>query len=237
MTIKVRLIINNENWSSLPSKIQQLKDWYNVNSDGKIQLDIAFAQSSFETIPFLFFPDGSATVDESWFDTNVLDKSADTTILIIRDDQFPDFYPGGYKQLGRTTGFLGKTPTKTVVGVSEFAQSEASPQLNGFFDYVRHELMHTCYIFSGYSVGNETFGSDWTHKYWYEVKNPELSFSQLDYLRINNTLMANQTKVVKSKNSATVYMCYPVPSMQHLQERANLEGFTIPAQIPNTDTL
>jgi murein DD-endopeptidase MepM/ murein hydrolase activator NlpD len=47
----------------------------------------------------------------------------------------------------------------------------------------------------------------------------------------------SQTKVVKSKSSQTVYLCYPVPSETHLQERADLEGFDIPEKIPDTDSL
>jgi hypothetical protein len=47
----------------------------------------------------------------------------------------------------------------------------------------------------------------------------------------------NQAKVVKSKNSATVYLCYPVPSMDYLNQTANLQGIIVPAVIPDTDTL
>ncbi len=47
----------------------------------------------------------------------------------------------------------------------------------------------------------------------------------------------NQAKVVKSKNSATIYICYPVPNMDYLQTKGNLEGIIIPSDIPNTDTL
>lgn len=50
--------------------------------------------------------------------------------------------------------------------------------------------------------------------------------------------MPNQAKVVKSKSSPTVYISYPVPSMQFLAERASLEGITYdPTNIPNSDTL
>ena len=47
----------------------------------------------------------------------------------------------------------------------------------------------------------------------------------------------NQTRIVKSKKSDTVYICYPVPTLQHLDERASLEGFEIPDKIPDTDSL
>jgi hypothetical protein len=47
----------------------------------------------------------------------------------------------------------------------------------------------------------------------------------------------NQAKIVVSKKSPTVYICYPVPSQKHLEERTSLEGITIPNPIPNTDSL
>ena len=51
------------------------------------------------------------------------------------------------------------------------------------------------------------------------------------------TNMANQAKVVKSKNSATVYVCYPVGDMPYLNEKSNVEGFVVPSPIPDTDSL
>ncbi len=47
----------------------------------------------------------------------------------------------------------------------------------------------------------------------------------------------NQAKIIKSKNSETVYWCYPMPSMAYLNEKASLEGVAIPETIPDSDTL
>ncbi len=47
----------------------------------------------------------------------------------------------------------------------------------------------------------------------------------------------NQAKVVVSKNSPTVYVCYPIPSMEYLKDKSGLEGFSVPDPIPNTDSL
>jgi murein DD-endopeptidase MepM/ murein hydrolase activator NlpD len=47
----------------------------------------------------------------------------------------------------------------------------------------------------------------------------------------------NQAKIVVSKNSPTVYICYAVPNEKHLEERASLEGISVPNPIPNSDTL
>jgi len=47
----------------------------------------------------------------------------------------------------------------------------------------------------------------------------------------------NEAKVVKSKTTQTVFVCYPVPSMDYLQTKANLEGIEIPNPIPDSDSL
>jgi murein DD-endopeptidase MepM/ murein hydrolase activator NlpD len=49
--------------------------------------------------------------------------------------------------------------------------------------------------------------------------------------------LMNQAKIVKSKNSPTIYICYPVPSMDYLITKASLEGIQLPQEIPNTDSL
>jgi hypothetical protein len=45
------------------------------------------------------------------------------------------------------------------------------------------------------------------------------------------------TKIVKSKKSDTVYICYPVPSWEHLVTRCELEGVDLPDPVPDTDSL
>lgn len=47
----------------------------------------------------------------------------------------------------------------------------------------------------------------------------------------------NEAKVVKSKKSPTVYICYPVPDPDYLTKSANLQGFKIPNPIPDSDSL
>lgn len=53
---------------------------------------------------------------------------------------------------------------------------------------------------------------------------------------IPNSYM-NQAQVVKSKFSEKVFVCYPVPSMEYLLSKSELEGFTLPEVFPDTDAL
>ncbi len=75
----------------------------------------------------------------------------------------------------------------------------------------------------------------------------DISKNNLDLNNINNFIdpekfnwegePMNQAKVVKSKNSPTIYICYPVPNMDYLHTKANLEGIVIPTDVPTTDSL
>lgn len=75
----------------------------------------------------------------------------------------------------------------------------------------------------------------------------DISKHSLDLSNINNFIdpekfnwegvPMNQAKVIKSKNSPTIYICYPVPNMDYLHTKANLEGIVIPTTIPTSDSL
>ncbi|GEM_PF-6528071 len=75
----------------------------------------------------------------------------------------------------------------------------------------------------------------------------DISKHNLDLNNINNFIdpekfnwegaPMNQAKVVKSKNSPIIYICYPMPNLDYLHTKASLEGIAIPADLPNTDAL
>lgn len=192
--IKVAVVINQPEWLTVEAKILEIQNWYTSNSQNKLSLGFIIKYTDFPDVPFKTLPDGSAVIDEPWFDANVLDPLADTTVFVVKDSDLPDNFPGGFKLVARTSGFMGEKPTKTVVACSEFEQSEIYPAIGAFVDYVRHELMHTCYFFSGEHIGNEYFGQDYTHKYFYDQKFPEGAFSQLDYEHIFKTI--NKTSLM-----------------------------------------
>ena len=50
----------------------------------------------------------------------------------------------------------------------------------------------------------------------------------------------NQAKLVKSKHSPTIYVCYSMPSEGYLREKGSMEGFDVPGDlttIPDSDSL
>jgi hypothetical protein len=50
-------------------------------------------------------------------------------------------------------------------------------------------------------------------------------------------MLKNHTKVVMGKDGKTVFICTPCSKMEVLKERASVEGFDLPAQIPQATTL
>ena len=47
----------------------------------------------------------------------------------------------------------------------------------------------------------------------------------------------NQTKVVNGKDGKTLWICTPYSKMEVLKERASIEGFELPADIPPAASL
>lgn len=49
--------------------------------------------------------------------------------------------------------------------------------------------------------------------------------------------LMNKAKVVKSKHNPGVWVAYPMPSMDYLKAKCELEGIELPQDIPPSDTL
>jgi hypothetical protein len=54
---------------------------------------------------------------------------------------------------------------------------------------------------------------------------------------INKKPLMNEAVLVKSKKSNTIYWCYPMPDMDYMEKKANLEGVVVPSVIPDSDSL
>jgi hypothetical protein len=133
-----------------------------------------------------------------------------------------------------------------VIGSNEGWQNVALPEppLNGevqwghclyLFGYHTHSNGKKCVIAkSSWGTAGNTTTHHITEDYF--INNGTYVFNPWTLIP-KGTTMANQAKVVVSKNSPTVYVCYPVGDMTYLTEKANLEGFVIPNPIPNTDSL
>ena len=113
--IRAKLVINGPEWATAAQKCEEVRQWYLTHSQNKLDLEFTVSYSNFSSIPFHYLPNGSAIIDEAWFDANVLDSSFPTTIFIIRDEDYPDNMPGG-KQLARTSGYMAKFQLRRLSG-------------------------------------------------------------------------------------------------------------------------
>lgn len=207
--IKATVVFNRGVWPTAPGKLQEVRDWYKTYSENKLNLIFTVKESNFSSIPTFVDPTTeSATIDEKWFDANVLDRNAHTTILVVRDEDFPNYYPGAGRLMAKTLGFFGRIPTKTILSVGEHEMSGANPSVNGFVDFLRHELRHSCGLWNGfYQIENGNivyYGQDTTYKYFYHPGSkvefpPERCFQDLDYQRIINTLKGTLMAQIKTQ--------------------------------------
>lgn len=53
----------------------------------------------------------------------------------------------------------------------------------------------------------------------------------------NDLPQMNEAQIVKSKFSDKVFWCYPMPDMDYLKKKANLEDVVLPDPFPDTDSL
>lgn len=237
MTIKCKVVINQPEWPSMQGKIDALKQWYNTHSDGKIDLEVLVSYSNLTNIDWRTEPyTESAIINEKWFDDNVLDPQFDTTIFVVKDEDLPDTFvlPNGQKAklLARTLGYFGRRPTKTYLGCSESDMSENYPNENAFFDYARHELMHSCYLWSGEYKDGQYFGSDQTHKYFYDQRYPMGAFLGLNYSNMEQTLTnATMTNVKLVKYGNEFGFLPPATSPEALLSQALNYGYPIPTKV------
>ena len=104
-----------------------------------------------------------------------------------------------------------------------------------------------CLYFFGYTMVNGmkyiiaksswgTAGNTTVHYIGEHYFTTGYTFNPWTLIPRGNQLM-NQAKVVKSKTSPIVYVCYPVGDMNYLTEKSNLEGFIVPNPIPDSDSL
>jgi len=69
-----------------------------------------------------------------------------------------------------------------------------------------------------------------------DINNPK---NFIDPEKYDWKMPMNQTRIVKSKKSSTLYFCTPIPDItwEDVQKIANVQGITVPNPIPDTDSL
>lgn len=250
MIYNIKVLANNPSFDFgifIDEANKTILDW----SDGRLGLSYTITKTHFQEYPISFFtrfqdkPNSSDqtfdinSINTHWYRDNLTPLAGDADVTVFLDEQYK-----GHVQIGLFSWADRYKAFRIELKVSE--NDEVFKNNNGYYvttKHLLHELSHNFYYL--------TKQSDETH--YFEYSTPQgLSgaYQNLNYDILKSSLAKhrlqlqslkqpsmNQVKIVKSKNSKTVYLCYPTPSMQHLEERSNLEGFEIPSDIPNSDSL
>jgi hypothetical protein len=217
-------VVANVNWQTLPQKLSLLSEMFKTHSKGRLEVASDIKTTDFANIPFQDF-NGAKAVDINWYRENVTPQgTGQLTLLLLYPSQWP--VQGSF---GTMTYGDPEKPVRCEVMSLENDN-------NVFVERAFHEICHALFFLTGQQDRVHEFLQPDPPKY-------EELLDLIDYKRLQAKLITiksepmNQAKIVKSKNSNIVYICYPLPSEKHLEERVSLEGISLPNPIPNTDSL
>jgi hypothetical protein len=215
--MKIKLVMV-ETWNSLPDKIADCKVRVLEAKNALIEIEsVVVSLPPIQWVPFdSSFPGAGSRIGFDWQKLNLEQYrgNADLVMLVL-----PQRLWGGGNIAGYTNSVQGKW--YTFILAEENWMWPQIPTMGYFTNNCLHETTH--YLYSSNSI------PDSTHLYLWQDK--------FDLKGALTNIPMNQARVVKSKNNSTVWICEPVPDMDYLNKKANLEGFTVPTTIPNTDTL
>lgn len=188
--MKIKFVLNNCDWKSIPQKIQEIKDFFLP----KLNIEIDVQYTYYSNIPFKTVPtsDGSSgkemagtteAVDPEWYDKNV-------TVLGLGYDMVL-FFVSNTDKIGHVTSAGIRTDRDqgpielTIFGGNEYdhAYNQGVDQGNNFAFFCCHEIAHGLYMLQG--------GEDNTHKYFYSATPKEF----LKELRLPNN--ASRVDILK----------------------------------------
>ena len=189
ITFKIKLLANNNNWTTLSQQIEQIKDWYKTKSGGKINLEFTVEQTSFNNLQFVdydYTPSGFAwAIEKNWQIQNVLPRAVGFDMVIVLIN--PSEWQGSQTQ-GVMLGDLSEQKTNVINLRSPEFSDKFSDNLWPFFQYIMcHEISHS---FLGMTSQDRVDGINITHKYFYSldfVDAPKI-FESSNYQSLSNVL-------------------------------------------------
>lgn len=209
--MKIKLVMV-ESWPSLPDKVNDCKQRILEAKNAYIEIEsVVVSLPPITWVPF----NEVKRIDFDWQKNNLAQYRGDADFVML-------VLPKSLWQGGSMIGYTNSIDKQWYGFIlAEESWMWGLIPMSFFVNNCLHEFTH--FLKGFYSL------TDDTHLYlWLE---------RFDLKRALTNIPMNQAKVVKSKNSNTVYICYPIPDMDYLNKKANLEGFQVPVQIPNTDTL
>lgn len=174
--VKMRIVANNTGWQSLDRKLNELRNWFYSQSDGRLILDYEVVRTSFKSIPYSPVKIGDAgdgqtyqAVDPVWYDENISSraKKFDMVLFLVPVSEWPKQAVAGW----RTDRNQGPIEIQLRADESERSYSQGYP-MSAFVDFSRHEIAHGLFLLTGQA--------DPTHQFYYSGKFDSV-LKELDY--------------------------------------------------------
>ena len=154
-TLKVLVVMNNCQWSTLPGKIDTLKTWF----ARKVDFTFDIYHTDYEYIPFVPYAPQSVGhegavgniqgIDPKWYDENVtiLAGGYDIVLFVVNPSQWP--IASTNVRGWRTDKDQGPVELHVMGYEHENVYYPGGKVESTFVDYARHELLHALYMITG----------------------------------------------------------------------------------------
>jgi hypothetical protein len=185
--MKVTIVANNNNWTTLSQQIAQLSDWFKTYSSGRLEVVFDMKQTAFANVPLQDWQ-GAKSVDVNWYRQNITPlATGEATLLLLNPDQWTG--PQGTTFGTMTYGDPGKPVRCEVMAV----ENEYVVDAPVFVHRAYHEICHALFCLTGQKdaytdqQGKQQFV---VHDYLYQdpPKRKEL-LDLIDYQKLQQALI------------------------------------------------
>lgn len=168
--MKITIVANKINWTTLPAKLEQLKQKFLADSSGKFEPVFDVKQTNFDNVPLSPFINNTKCVDINWYRTNITPlATGEATLLLLNPDQYPN---------GNTWGYMTYGDTNQPVRMEVMALENEG---NVFVERAFHEICHALLFLSGQNDVSPVNPNDaLVHYYLYQ--NPPQYKALMDYI-------------------------------------------------------
>jgi hypothetical protein len=188
--IETRVILNHmPAWNSLLSKMALLQDWFTKASGGRIELIIDYVPLDLGGWNTLFYGSGPRVeaIDEAWMKANIMPlvPEAKIVLFVVSPSQYkfkvfddPNAIEYGWE-------YAPAFPIKALINCDEDTRTPWYPDLDGFFDITRHEIVHGLYSIC--AASNFPAGTDLTHQHYLNHEFEKV-FADFDYDKLYSVI-------------------------------------------------
>lgn len=188
--IETRILLNHmQPWNSLVSKMAGLQDWFWKASGNKIELIVDYKMIDLGGWNTLFYGAGPRVeaIDENWINANVtpLVPEAKIILFVVSPTQYKFQVFDDPQAIEYGWEYSPNFPIKALINCDENTKTPWYPDMDGFVDIARHEIVHGLYSIA--CTSSFPAGTDLTHNH-YLGKEFEKVFDDLDYNKLSTII-------------------------------------------------